>query len=164
MAIVDNSQGLSFAIPSNTILREMRSLVETGTYTQRSWLGVWGIDMSYEIAKAMGADVTYGWLLTLVFRGGPANRAGLRTGTQPFQTTGGTVIIGGDIVIAADGTRIVDGGDFLSYIAEHTLPGQTVDLTIVREKNNDRSARVRYAAPTILNFQNKTLAKLSRTF
>ena len=37
-AIIEDSKGLGFAIPSNTILREIESLVETGSYNQHSWL------------------------------------------------------------------------------------------------------------------------------
>jgi len=49
-AIVSDSQGLGFAIPSSTVLRELPSIVSTGSYTQHAWLGVTGIDMTYEIA------------------------------------------------------------------------------------------------------------------
>jgi S1-C subfamily serine protease len=132
-AIVSNSQGLGFAVPSNTILREIGSLVETGSYTQHSWLGVSGTDMDYEIANAMDTNVTYGWLLTQVVSGGPADKAGLRAGTERLRTLTGTVLIGGDIVIALDGVRIANGDALLSYCEEHTLPGQTINITIVRD-------------------------------
>jgi S1-C subfamily serine protease len=132
-AIVSNSQGLGFAIPSDTILREIGSLVEKGSYTQHSWLGISGADMDYEIAKAMGTDVTYGLLLTQVVSGGPADKAGLRAGTEQLQTSTGTVTIGGDIVIAIDGVRIVNSDALLSYIEANTLPGQTIDVTILRD-------------------------------
>jgi len=132
-AIVADSQGLGFAVPSNTILREIGSLVETGSYTQHSWLGVGGTDMNYEIANAMGTNVTYGWLLTQVVSGGPADKAGLRSGTEQLRTLTGTVLIGGDIVIALDGVRIANGDELLSYTEEHTLPGQTINITIVRD-------------------------------
>jgi len=39
-AIVSNSEGLGFAIPSNTILREISALITTGEYTGQSYLGV----------------------------------------------------------------------------------------------------------------------------
>jgi S1-C subfamily serine protease len=131
-AIIADSQGLGFAVPSNTILREIGPLVETGSYTQHPWLGVSGTDMNYEIAELMDTDFTYGWLITQVVDNGPADKAGLRGGTEQAQTIGGTVIIGGDITIAIEGTCIVNGDDLSTYLEEHTLPGQTVELTIVR--------------------------------
>jgi S1-C subfamily serine protease len=131
-AIVADSQGLGFAVPSNTILREIGPLVETGSYNQHPWLGVSGVDMNYEIARAMGADVTYGWLITRVVSGSPADRAGLRGGTEQYQTSTGTILIGGDVVIAINGVRVSNGDEFLSYMEEHTLPNQTVTIKILR--------------------------------
>jgi S1-C subfamily serine protease len=136
-AIVADSQGLGFAVPSNTILREIESLVTTGIYTRHPWLGAMGHDMSYEIAKAMKTDVTYGWLIASVVPGGPADKAGLRGGTQQIMTSSGALVtIGGDILIAIDGFRIITIDDLLSYMEEHTTPGQVVNFTVVR--NNSR--------------------------
>ena len=104
-AIVSDSQGLGFAIPSNTILREIASLVTVGYYNKHPWLGAVGIDMTYEIAQAMGANVTYGWLITQVVSGGPAANAGLRGGTKNVLIAGKYVTIGGDIIIAINGQR-----------------------------------------------------------
>jgi len=132
-AIVANSQGLGFAVPSNTILREIASLVTTGSYNQHPWLGVAGTDMTYDIAKKMHVNVTYGWLIVQVVSGGPADKAGLRGGTQQVQVGGRTIVIGGDIIIAINGTRIINGDDMSSFLEEFTLPGQTVNLTIVRD-------------------------------
>jgi S1-C subfamily serine protease len=132
-AIVSNSQGLGFAIPSDTILREIGSLVETGSYTKHSYLGIIGTDMDYEIAQGMGTNVTYGVLLTQLVSGGPADKTGLRGGTTVLPTPSGNVTIGGDIVIAVDGVRIVNIDELLSYIESNTLPGQTINMTIVRD-------------------------------
>ncbi len=135
-AIVSDSEGLGFAVPSDTILREIESLVNTGTYTQHSWLGANGSDMNYTIAEAMDADVTYGWLIQQVTSGGPAAEAGLSGGTKQLRTADGTIVIGGDIIIAIDGFRIVNGDDLLSYLEAHTLPDQTITETILR--NNQK--------------------------
>jgi S1-C subfamily serine protease len=42
------------------------------------------------------------------------------------------VIIGGDIIIAVDGTRIINGDTFMSYLEEHTTPNQTITVTVLR--------------------------------
>jgi S1-C subfamily serine protease len=131
-AIIQNSNGLGFAIPSNTILREIGSLVTTGTYTQHSWLGIAGDDMTYAIAHAMGVNVTYGWLITQVTNGGAADNAGLTGGNQQVRMNDEWVVIGGDIIIAIDGTRIINGDTLMSYLEEHTVPHQTINFTIVR--------------------------------
>ena len=131
-AIVSDSQGLGFAIPSNTILREIESLVTEGSYNQHPWLGATGTDMTYEIAKAMSTNVTYGWLIAQVTSGGPADNAGLRGGTKQALIAGEWVTIGGDIVIAINETRITNMDDLSTYLEEYTLPGQTINVTIVR--------------------------------
>lgn len=126
-AAVSNSQGLGFAIPSNTILREITSLVTTGSYNQHPSLDASGTDMTYEIAQAMGTNVTYGWLVESV-----STLNALKAGTTQVSIIGQTVTIGGDIVIAVNGARITNTDDLLSYLEENTFPGQTVNATVVR--------------------------------
>jgi len=135
-AIVSDSQGLGFAIPSSTILREIGSLVTKGTYNLHPWLGATGTDMTYEIAKAMNANVTYGWLIVQVTSSGPADKANLRGGTQQVLIAGESVTIGGDIIIAINTTyaaaRIRGMDDLSTFLEEYTSPNQTVNVTIVR--------------------------------
>ena len=131
-AIVSDSQGVGFAIPSSTVLREIGALVTEGSYNQHPWLGASGTDMTYEIAKAMSVNVTYGWLIVQVTNGGPADEANLQGGTRQVTVAGQPVTIGGDIIIALDGTRITGMDDLSTFLEEHTLPGQTIDVTIIR--------------------------------
>jgi S1-C subfamily serine protease len=131
-AIVSDSQGLGFAIPSSTILREIGSLATKGFYDEHSWLGASGTDVTYEIAAKMNVSVTYGWLITNVVSGGPAEKAGLHGGTLQVQITGNTVTVGGDIIIFFNGTCIVNGDDLSTYLEKYTLSGQKIKVTIVR--------------------------------
>jgi serine protease Do len=91
--------------------------------------------MSYGIAQAMNVSVTYGWLISQVTSGGPADKAGLRGGTNQVQIAGTSVTIGGDIVIAINGTRITNMDALSTYLEEYTLPGQAINVTFVR--NNE---------------------------
>ena len=131
-AIVSDSEGLGFAIPSNTILREIQSLITEGSYNQHPWLGATGTDMTYAIAQAMSTNVTYGWLITQITSGGPADKAGLQSGTQQALISGGYLTIGGDIVTAINGVRVKNLDDLSTYLEEQTLPGQTIAVTIAR--------------------------------
>ena len=126
-AIVSDSEELGFAIPSSSILREIESLITQGSYDQHSSLGVTGTDMTYEIARAMATDVTYGWLIVTA-----PSQSGLRGGTSQVVIDGSMVTVGGDIIIAINGTRITDIDDLSTYLEENTLPGQTIDVTIIR--------------------------------
>jgi len=116
-AIVSDSQGLGFAIPSNTILREISVLITTGTYRDHSYLGVSGQDMSYNIAQEINASVTYGWRIASVIAGGPSD---------------GSLKVN-DIIIAMNETLIRNNDDLASYLAEKTLPGQLLIFTVVRD-------------------------------
>lgn len=126
-AIVSDSQGLGFAIPSSSILREISSLVTNGSYNQHPWLGATGTDMTYNIAQTMGTNATYGWLVATV-----TSNNGLHGGTKQVTVDGSVVTIGGDIIVKVGEQRIVNLDDLSTYLEEHTLPGQTINLTIVR--------------------------------
>jgi len=116
-AIVQDSQGLGFAIPSNTILREIQSLIVNGAYYGHSYLGVAGNDMDYEAAQTYHVSVTYGWRIAQVTPGGPADDAGIQVG---------------DIIVGINGTTIKNMDEMSSYLEENTLPTETVILRIVR--------------------------------
>jgi S1-C subfamily serine protease len=130
-AIVSDSQGLGFAIPSNTILREISALVKTGTYSGHSYLGVTGGDMSYSLAQQTGASVTYGWKIATVVNGGPSD---------------GKLNVG-DIIIAMNNQTIRNGDDLASYLEEHTLPGDSLVLTVVKGSSQVNVTTVLGARP-----------------
>ena len=125
-AIVSDSQGLGFAIPSNTILRELQALISTGSYSGHSYLGVTGTDMSYSSAQEIGSNVTYGWRIATITSGGPSD---------------GKLAVN-DIIIAmgvqgSDGQvnhqqTIKNNDDLASYLEENTLPGNNLVLTVIR--------------------------------
>ena len=116
-AIVADSQGLGFAVPSNTILKEIYGLVVNGGYDAHSYLGVSGSDMDYDRAQDLGVNVTYGWWIASVVSGGPAAAAGLRSN---------------DVIVGINGTRMRNGDEMLSFLEEYTLPNENVILKIVR--------------------------------
>jgi S1-C subfamily serine protease len=125
-AAVSSSQGLGFAIPSDTITREIRSLVLSGSYSNHPSIGTIGTDVNYQIAKAMRTNTTYGYLVESV-----SSQNGLKGGNTQISILGSTVTLGGDIITAIN-SIITNTDDLLSYLEEHTLPGQTAQFTIVR--------------------------------
>jgi S1-C subfamily serine protease len=124
---ISNSQELGFAIPSDTIMRELSSLVTTGSYDKHASIDAQGTDMNYAIAQAMGINTTYGFLVETI-----STQNGLKGGTTQVMAGGSQVIIGGDVVIAISGTRITNTDLLLSYLERNTLPGQTVNFTVIR--------------------------------
>ena len=90
------------------------------------------MDMNYQLSKATGANVTYGALIEQVVSGSPAANAGLQAGSQTSTVEGQQYLIGGDIIVSVNGTRIITTDALGSYLAAHTTAGQTVTLGIIR--------------------------------
>ena len=130
-AIIPNAQGVGFAIPSDTILRELPYLIKGEKYPH-PWLGAIGVDMSFEIAKAMKVNVTYGWLILKVLPNSPAEKAGLKGGNQTVYIDGMQVKIGGDIIVMMNRTRIRNGDDLSTYLERNTHPYENIQITVIR--------------------------------
>ena len=116
------AQGVVFAVPSDSILKEIAALVATGTYDGHSYLGIGatatqGGDMDYFEAQTLHTNVTYGFWIGEVVSGGPADNAGVKVN---------------DILVGINGTRIIDGDAMSSYLEEFTLPGENVTLNLIR--------------------------------
>jgi S1-C subfamily serine protease len=120
-AIVADSQGLGFAIPSDTLLREIYALVTNGSYSGHSYMGIYGRDMDYETAQSMRLPVTYGWLITGIVEGGPSSGK----------------LFSDDVLVALNGTRIRNGDDLASYLEVNTLPGDKVVATVWRKVSGE---------------------------
>ncbi len=126
-SVVSDSQGLGFAVPSNTILREISSLVATGSYRSHSYLGIHVSDMSYDLAQQQHVNVTYGVLI-------PSGQTG-QTVIDPNGPSNGK-IREGDILIAMNGTKVRNNDDMARYLEENTLPGDLLQITVVRNNSN----------------------------
>jgi len=131
-AAVTGSQGVGFAIPSDTISRELPLLVSSGKYTLHPYLGVETDDMTYQLAQAMGINTTYGVLIEKTDQGGPAEKAGLRAGQTSIDIAGQTYLIGGDIIVSVNGTRIVNYDSLATCLERHVVAGQTIQVGIIR--------------------------------
>jgi S1-C subfamily serine protease len=131
-AAVSTSQGVGFAIPSDTILRELPDLISTGKYSKHPYLGVQAADMNYQLSQATRTNITYGLLIEQTQPGGPADKAGLRGGSQRVNIAGQQHFLGGDIIVSIDGTRIVNYDAFLTHLERYTVPGQAIQVGIIR--------------------------------
>lgn len=125
--------GIGFAIPSNTIAREVPSLISKGTYSH-PYLGIQGTDLTPAIAEAMGIDRnTKGALITTVVPGGPAEKAGLKGGTLDAVIEGTTVRIGGDVVLGVENSMVKNIYDLIVYMERYKKPGDIVNMKILRD-------------------------------
>ena len=76
-AIVASGQGIGFAIPIDMAKSIVAQLKDKGEVT-RGWLGVGIQDVTPELAEYWGLDSTKGVLVTQVFEGDPADKAGVK--------------------------------------------------------------------------------------
>ena len=131
-AIVSYSQGVGFAIPSDTITRELPYLIRSGSYDLHPYLGIQGADMNYQLAQAQGTNVTYGVLVQRVIQGGPAAGAGIRAGSQTVTIQGQEYLVGGDIMVSINGKRVSNNDDLATYLEENETAGMKVELGLLR--------------------------------
>ena len=124
--------GVGFAVPSNTIAKIAPILIESGTF-QHPWLGVSGIDMTPEIAEAIGLGEPRGFLVIETAPGGPADVAGVQGGTTPMQLEGREIALGGDVILAIDDREVRKIDDVLGYLQQAKEVGETATLTVWRD-------------------------------
>ena len=96
-AIVAQGQGIGFAIPVNMAKSILEDLKTKGKVT-RGWLGISIQDISDDIAKSMNYKSKNGVLVSDVFKGDPADKAGIKVG---------------DIITEINGKSIKDSHDLL---------------------------------------------------
>ncbi len=115
-AIIASGQGIGFAIPINMGKQIVSQLKETGRVT-RGWLGVGIQEITSDLARSFGLKETKGALVSQVFKGGPAEKAGIEQG---------------DIILEFDGKPIDEFAE-LPRIVATTPVGKTVTITVFRE-------------------------------
>jgi len=121
--------GVGFAIPSNTIAKEVPMLIKNGTYTH-PWLGISGGKITPEIAQNAGLSRNYqGVPVGSVQPGSPADKAGLQAMTQDMSGSNTHI---GDIITAVDGHPTKQIDDIINYIDSNKSVGDNVKLTINR--------------------------------
>ncbi len=125
--------GIGFAIPSDTIMREVDDLIETGSY-EHPWLGISGLNLVPEFAEEMGLEnTTKGTLVVELIEGGPADQAGIQESTDQVTIGGFTYSVGGDIIIGVDGKTMETFYELQVYLTRNTKPGETVTMNVIRD-------------------------------
>ena len=127
-----SSSGIGFAIPSNLVSRVARALIEKGV-VDYSYIGIEGGELSLSQMEALNLpNNARGVLVGQVIPGSPAERGGLRSGSNIRQVNGQRVYGSADLIVAIDGVPLSGMPSLISYLASETVPGQTVTLTVVR--------------------------------
>ena len=117
-----SAENMGFAIPISSVKGMLEQLTKTGK-AERSYLGVYALEITPEAAKSYNLPVTTGAYIyspsnyTSIVKGSPADKAGLKDK---------------DIVTAVNGVKVGAAGSLTNLIGEFE-PGDTVELTVIRE-------------------------------
>jgi serine protease Do len=115
-AIVAQGQGIGFAIPISMAQSILPDLKAKGKVT-RGWLGVSVQDITEDIARSLKTKDESGALISDVFEGDPAYKAGLKTG---------------DIVTELNGKKIKNSHELLMTVASFHI-GDKIDVKVLRD-------------------------------
>jgi serine protease Do len=126
-AIVAQGQGIGFAIPVNLAQTIVAQLREHGSVT-RGWMGVGIQDLTPELAQYYGLKDQKGVLVTQVFQGDPAEKAGVKTK---------------DVIIAVDGKPVGTSRELSSAVAGMPV-GKEVPVKILRD-GKEQTVKVQLA-------------------
>jgi len=130
------NSGVGFAIPSNIVRKVTPVLIASGSY-QWPWLGVEGTSLNLILQRANDLEIQQGAYIISVAPDGPADEAGLQGSPNTRLVEGLDAPVGGDVVVAADGKSIADFDDLLVAVTSKS-PGDTIELTILRDGNEQR--------------------------
>src|SRR5579863_3969329 len=128
----NQSAGIGFAIPINTAKAVLNDLMTLGR-VRRPALGVRTIPIDSELADEIGLPVEYGLLIIGIVPGGSADLAGLRAGTERAYLGNTPIMLGGDLIVAIDDQKVQDEDDLAQMMNNHRA-GDTVKVTIYRNK------------------------------
>lgn len=132
-AIIQNAQGLGFAIPINTVARIADQLIETGR-VQHPYVGIQMVELSPEVKENINANPNSGLmvyedkgiLVVRVMPNSPADRAGLRSG---------------DVIRSIDGKNVESANEVQDAVASVEV-GEPLALEI-RRNGESQSLEVR---------------------
>ena len=114
------SIGIGFAVPANTAGNVIEQLRQFGE-TRRGWIGVSIQSITDDIADSLGLNQPKGALVGAVTPGGPAEKAGLKTG---------------DVILQFDG-QDVESMRTLPKIVALTPVGKAVQVVVLRKGKNE---------------------------
>jgi S1-C subfamily serine protease len=129
------SVGIGFAIPVETVKRVVPALIARGRYPH-PWLGVDIFGVTPELAQGLregGVElpVDQGVLVMDVYPESPADQAGLQGITDQALWGNLMLPVGGDIIIAINGTEVKGGQDLTIYLATQTEVGQAIQVAVI---------------------------------
>ena len=114
-AMVASGQGIGFAIPVN-LAKKVIDQLQTKGEVERGWLGVAIQDVNQDMAEYYGLEGHKGVLVADVFKGDPADEAGIRPK---------------DVITEVNGKKVETSRQLTGLIADITV-GETARVKVIR--------------------------------
>jgi S1-C subfamily serine protease len=125
------NEGVGFAVPIPLVAHSLDELRRNGE-VKYAYIGVTTEPIYPQLAERLNLQADSGALVAKVIPDGPADQAGLQESDQQIHFQGQQVDVGGDVITAIDGDKIVKENDLPRLIAAHD-PGDTVKVEIIRD-------------------------------
>jgi S1-C subfamily serine protease len=123
--------GVGFAVPITGIKHSIEELREDGE-VEYAYMGVESQALYPQLAERLDLDTEYGALISRVVPGGPADEGGVRGGEESIRFQATPVRIGGDVILAVDGKRVIEPSDLSKFVSRRR-PDEQVSLEIIRD-------------------------------
>ena len=124
------SVGIGFAVPINTAKRVVAEILEYGK-VRRGWIDATVVQLFPALVRYAKLPVNAGLLVSRTRRGGLAEKAGLRQGSDPVQYGRSVIYLGGDIITSVNGMKTDSLADLYSAL-EDNKPADTVKVDVIR--------------------------------
>lgn len=126
------NSGIGFAVSVNIVKRVVPSLIANGAYDY-PYLGISAFpEISLAMQEQQNLPTASGVFVTEVTPNGPSDQAGVEVG---------------DIIVQADGRDLRVFGDLIAYLFNTKQPGDSVELTLLRNGNERTFTVVLSARP-----------------
>lgn len=130
-AVIRGAQNVGFAIPIDLARAVIPDLIEMG-HAYRPLLGFSGSELTPGIAKLFGIPLERGFLVEEVLPNSPAAIAGLRTGKRVVVVGQKPYTLGGDIIVAINGSAVTTSADIAKALLR-ARPGELLKLRLYRQ-------------------------------
>jgi len=124
------SVGIGFAVPVNTAMRVVNELIQYGK-VRRGWIDATVVQIFPSLVRYAKLPVDSGLLISRTKKGGLAEKAGLKQGTEPVQYGRSVIYLGGDIITSVNGLKTKTLADLYASL-EASKPGDVVKVEIMR--------------------------------
>ena len=137
---VSGNIGIGFAIPINTV-RDVVAQLKTRGHVEHPFFGAVTRPINSRMARIFNLPAESGLLVETVYPGSGAAQAGLLGGSDEIVLAGESYLLGGDLIVKADGMNVATTERLREIVSQHR-PGDSVSIEFFRD-NERRTVEVK---------------------